>query len=35
MKEIRPLLEDTVVTLVMGILKPVFETFSIDDLFPV
>ncbi|XP_016660196.1 protein takeout-like isoform X1 [Acyrthosiphon pisum] len=35
MKEIRPLLEDTVVTIVMGILKPVFETFSMDDLFPV
>ncbi|XP_060862963.1 protein takeout-like isoform X2 [Metopolophium dirhodum] len=35
MKEIRPLLEDTVFTIVMGILKPVFETFSMDDLFPV
>lgn len=35
MKEIRPLLEDTVGTIVMGIIKPVFETFSMDDLFPV
>lgn len=35
MQETRPLIEDTVATIVLGILKPVFETFSVDELFPV
>lgn len=35
MQEIRPLIEDTVATIVLGIFKPVLETFSMDDLFPV
>uniref|UniRef100_A0A2S2NGV6 Protein takeout n=1 Tax=Schizaphis graminum TaxID=13262 RepID=A0A2S2NGV6_SCHGA len=35
MQETRPLIEDTVASIVLGIFKPVFETFSMDDLFPV
>ncbi|XP_060843533.1 protein takeout-like [Rhopalosiphum padi] len=35
MQETRPLIEDTVAAIVLGIFKPVFETFSMDDLFPV
>lgn len=35
MQEIRPLIEDTVAAIVLGIFKPVLETFSMDDLFPV
>ncbi|XP_015370791.1 PREDICTED: protein takeout-like [Diuraphis noxia] len=33
--EIKPLLEDTVSSIIIGIIKPVFETFSMDDIFPV
>lgn len=35
LKEIRPLLEDTISVIVMGIFKPVLETYSADDLFPI
>jgi len=35
MVEIKPLLEDTVSSIIMGIIKPVFETFSMDDIFPI
>ncbi|KAL5245198.1 hypothetical protein ACI65C_012608 [Semiaphis heraclei] len=35
MVEIRPLLEDTVSSIILGFIKPVFETLSVDDVFPV
>ncbi|VVC38449.1 Haemolymph juvenile hormone binding [Cinara cedri] len=35
MQEIKPLLEDTVATIVMGIFKPLLINFSMDDLFPI
>ncbi|XP_025206644.1 protein takeout-like [Melanaphis sacchari] len=35
LQETRPLIEDTVDAIILGIFKPVIETFSMDDLFPV
>lgn len=35
MQEIRPLIEEIVGAIVMGIFNPVFNTYGLDDLFPV
>jgi hypothetical protein len=35
LEDIKPLLEDTLSGIVMGIFKPVLETYSADDLFPI
>lgn len=35
MQETKPLIEETVSTIVVGIFKPMFQAYSLEDLFPV